>query len=101
MVVFAFVTGLTGLALLTNSLSWRAPLPSYARYVGGTTSSTGVSLSWQQCVRIAGIARAMTVTDAVGGIAYARGRAGIAKQASGGTQRPASDRNAVVQQKHA
>ena len=70
-------------------------------HIQSRTGSTSVSLSWQQCVRIAGIARAMTVTDAVGGIAYARGRAGIAKQASGGTQRPASDRNAVVQQKHA
>ena len=40
LILFAFVAGLTDLALLTNSLSWRrAPLPSVARYVGGTSTT--------------------------------------------------------------
>ena len=43
MILFAFVAGLTDLALPTNSLSWRAPLPSYARYVGGTKQQSKYS----------------------------------------------------------
>ena len=49
LILFAFVAGLTDLALLTNSLSWRAPLPSVARYVGGTKNelvSSQLVLSW-------------------------------------------------------
>jgi hypothetical protein len=51
LILFAFVTGLAGLALLTNSLSWRAPLPSYARYVGGTRAGRAASSGWRRRLR--------------------------------------------------